>query len=205
MNLTITISESQKKTLRPLAEPIKTALSKMETHHKKYAELAKKDRLAEKEVAKYQRAAAGFDRTSELQLIACLKQRERLAEALAKSEEQAADDKLPLWRAIDAAFSALQQTLQGAYQQLLDYVVSEAGKFFDNRDSLRFEARNWPVATAFVREMLMLNVVQNDSSERLVSVANELLRRMEALTDAKLEWTYQGLSDAAPGEKPKAA
>lgn len=192
MNLTITISEAQKKILRPLAEPIKSALAKIDVHRKRYAELMAKDRTAEKQVAKHQRAAAGFEPAAELQLIAALKQRERLREALTASEENAAGPRAQLWRGIDVASSALHKILQGAHEELLNQIVSESAKFFDNADSLRFAARDWPVVRSFVHEMLQIHVAQNDSSELLVSVAEELLRRIESLTDGKLEWSYQG-------------
>ena len=197
MKLIIKISDAQKKTLEPYAAPLISALAEIDGHHKKYSELAKKDQSAEKQVIKHQRAAAGFDSASELQLIAALKQRERLRDALGQIEEHAAEAKQPLFQAIDRAQDALQQILQGAYKQLLENIVSEAGTFFDNADSLRFQARDWPAARTFVHQLLTHHVAQNDSTDRLVSVANELLSRVDALLDGKFSWTFQGINGAA--------
>jgi hypothetical protein len=205
MNLAITISDKQKKTLNPYAAPIISALAGLDGHHKKYAELANKDQLAEKQVAKHQRAAAGFDSASELQLIAAMKQRERLREAMGKIEEQAHADKLPLFYAIDRASSALQQILQGAYEQLLDQCVAQAGPCFDNPESLRFESRSWPVVRSFVHQLLTSNVTSSDSVERLVAAGETLRSRIETLLDDKFVWSFQGVNGTATAKNSKAA
>ncbi len=126
---------------------------------------------------------------AETQLASTLKQIERIHEDLNTAQDI---DRLPLWNALNNAHEAVAKILQRSYEELLDMIGTALSPFYPNFHEARFQARAAPAVNDLVRRLMMLNIMQYDSIERLVDAGNDTLRKIDAILSGGEIWRFDG-------------
>jgi hypothetical protein len=193
------LTAAEAKSIKEKREPLAAALGDLAEGDAKVRELRKKEASMEKKAADLHHRAAAFHADAETELSATLKQIERVHDALNAAQDI---DRLPLWNALNNAHEAVEKIFKRSYEELMDQIGMALLPFYPNFHEARFQARAAPSVNDLVRHLIMLNVAQYDSIERIVDAGNDMLRKIDAILTNGEIWSYEG---GEPPEKSKSA
>lgn len=187
------ISAADQKEITARKVALEKVLAALDGSAAKARELSAKKAKLEKEAIGLHRAAAAFDQQAEMALLANQRTLARILDAIAASEADAADAKVPLFRAIDRAQEIVSRLCQVTYEELLDMIADTMSPFYTERANARWAARDFPAARDLVVTLLGHRTVAFDPIERLADAAGETLRKIGALLDGGEIYSFTGV------------
>jgi len=190
------VSKEQGQQLTKHKQRLETVIAKTESHSKKVVDLRKKEAELRKKADSLKHGAAALRLDDEIQLPAAITQIQRVHEEIAEAEAQCHLDKEPLFRALDEAQDCVQKVSQTTYAELIEKIADALAPFFDNRTNAEYVAREFPAIRALTAELLRHRTNSYDSIEVMHSEALLVLRKVDALLNGNVIWTYQGLNGA---------
>lgn len=181
---------AETKDLEKKRNPLAAILAALEAHDAKVRELRKKEASMEKKAAGLHHRAAAFDLDAEKELPATLKQIERIHELLNEAQDI---DRFPLWNALNDAHEVVAKICQRSYEELLDQIGAALAPYYLNFPEARYQARSAPAVNDLVRRLCSIQGVhQYESIERIVDIAKDMLRKIDAILTGGEIWRFYG-------------
>jgi hypothetical protein len=185
------ITAAERKQILAAKNALENKVKAIEGSSKRISDFRKKEKTLRAEAEDLHRAAANFDKESEIKLVVALKQLERVAEAI--QSENNPDEGLDIFTAIDEAQEIVGQICQKTYEELLDLQADSTAKFYLNRHEARHVAKTTShAARDLTNKLLRHGAVQFDSDDRVFQVAQETLAKLNALLNGTEIWRYDG-------------